>query len=370
MATTPTRVIGNGPCRTCMKESDIWRNKCVKCLVTKELPEPQEMYQLIPLMMNSMTDQIKSPIIKARAYDRLLKVIMRTSQNSVLEIPQNVSFDFNQTVEIDDPEMLERCMLLIRMVDTIRAKLYLAMCTRSLRILQHVVGSLLEAEKNNEHRFMAFKNLLVCAVCYDQVGATSVMTSCGHLFCSGCISRAMDISQACPSCRQQITTTVPCGALVQQFSDVSDANFNDKSRVADIILGEIFPKIKMVPPEVIQYLIDVSKDNLKPESILSVLNIAVQTQSSGLLEIALELQQKSHLGKMDVIQLCEVIYASKHELLSEFILVILRYLENNNQIISANQCTTHESLFFLRSYRRHIAYLNRHAQYTTNNSVA
>lgn len=354
-----------------MKESDIWKNRCVKCLVTKEIVDPPELYKMIPFMMNVMTYQMKTPIVKARAYDRLLKVIMRTSRNSAPEMPQCGPIDFNQTIEIDDPEMFERCLILINMVNSVVSKLYIALCTRDMRIIQQIVAQLLEVEKKNEHRFMKFKTLTSCPICYDQVGTTAVMTSCGHLFCRECFTRSMDVSRVCPSCRQEITTSVPCGALVQQFSEVADTHYSQEPQIADVILQELFPCIKKVPPVVIQYLIDACKDNLKPESISTVLTTAVQTQSSRLLEIALELQKESQRGKMDVIKLCEVIYASKQELPTEFILVILRYLEDNDQIVSVNQCTSNESHFFLRSYRRHIAYLSRYAtQYTANNSMA
>lgn len=44
-----------------------------------------------------------------------------------------------------------------------------------------------------------------CAICYD-TPTSPVITICSHVFCSGCITRAIEIQGKCPMCRNPLST--------------------------------------------------------------------------------------------------------------------------------------------------------------------
>jgi len=52
-----------------------------------------------------------------------------------------------------------------------------------------------------EDRFTNDMKLFLCNICQDVCNQTSVLT-CGHLFCKGCIEKAKEFQDRCPSCRK------------------------------------------------------------------------------------------------------------------------------------------------------------------------
>ena len=47
-------------------------------------------------------------------------------------------------------------------------------------------------------------NVSLCVVCHEDLkgGQRLVATNCGHVFCAGCISRALAHKDQCPTCRK------------------------------------------------------------------------------------------------------------------------------------------------------------------------
>jgi hypothetical protein len=48
---------------------------------------------------------------------------------------------------------------------------------------------------------------MICTICYEN-NFDTVLTPCGHVFCSTCVIDAKKISQSCPMCRRDIRDTV------------------------------------------------------------------------------------------------------------------------------------------------------------------
>jgi hypothetical protein len=289
---------------------------------------------------------------------------MKTLPHSVLSEQTLFNFDASCLQEESSPLLLDMTAL-IHILPSVRDKIFLSMCTGNYQIVKTIIDGLLEKEKERDLHIMKFKNTTLCPICYEHTGVSATLTSCGHLFCQQCIQHSLDTTRSCPECRQEITSLVPCGRLITQLSETI---LTDATTVAGVILQDILPRIKKVHPDIVYYLVDLCRDRITAENVTNMLSTALQTQSLVLLNIALQFQSSNRL---DIIQFCDIIYSTKEELHAELLLTILRYFENNNEITMATQCVKHESLFFLRSYRRHIAYLKRYtSQYTTNNSVA
>ncbi len=44
----------------------------------------------------------------------------------------------------------------------------------------------------------------VCSICFDNIPSTMIKTHCNHLFCSECITKAIDYNgKLCPICRNE-----------------------------------------------------------------------------------------------------------------------------------------------------------------------
>lgn len=294
---------------------------------------------------------------------------MKTLLGSALPPLSQLKIEMSDdTASHDDIDTLNKLLLLTRIVEAPKDKLYLAFCTGNFYIIKTVIDNLLAVERENDKKNMALRNLMLCSICYEQVSDRAAMTSCGHLFCHGCITHALDVTSACPSCRQTVTNLVPCGGLFQQLNASIGSS---QESVSDILLECVFPNLSNVPRDLIDYLVDVCKDKINNHHIQKMMSTAMKTQSEYLMNLSIELQESCIADKMDIVQICEVAYSTTRELTIEFLMILLRYLEKDATLLNISQCKSHDSLFFLRSYRRHIAYLSRHnAQYTTNISNA
>ena len=60
----------------------------------------------------------------------------------------------------------------------------------------------------------------MCPICYDDIGADSAKTQCGHVFCTGCLLRASQENVNCPMCRAEL---VPPSSKQFTRADLMDA---------------------------------------------------------------------------------------------------------------------------------------------------
>lgn len=294
---------------------------------------------------------------------------MKTSLASALPPLSQLKIEVSDSSSTgEDTDILNKLLFLTRIVETPNDKLYLAFCTGNFHIVKAVIDNLLVVERENDKKNMTLRNLLLCSICYEQVADRATMTSCGHLFCHGCITHALDVTSSCPSCRQPVTSLVPCGGLFQQL----DSSIGTRQEtVSDILLECVFPNLTNASADLIKYLVDICKDNINNQHIQRLMSTAMKTQSDYLMKLSIELQETCVAEKMDIVQICEVAYSTTREFSLDFLMILLRYLEKDTTLTRVHQCKTNDSLFFLRSYRRHIAYLSRHnAQYATNISNA
>ncbi|KAL0905228.1 hypothetical protein M5K25_027417 [Dendrobium thyrsiflorum] len=61
-----------------------------------------------------------------------------------------------------------------------------------------------EAEKEASASPAANESTLICAVCISTLNEPS-STTCGHVFCRGCIENAIKMQKKCPTCRKKLT---------------------------------------------------------------------------------------------------------------------------------------------------------------------
>eukprot|EP00762_Andalucia_godoyi_P004076 ANDGO_06338.mRNA.1 Putative SWI/SNF-related matrix-associated actin-dependent regulator of chromatin subfamily A member 3-like 2 len=54
-----------------------------------------------------------------------------------------------------------------------------------------------------------------CAICFEEISdeSTTLVTPCGHVFCSDCLERALSVRSLCPMCRDPVRGTEACRTI-------------------------------------------------------------------------------------------------------------------------------------------------------------